>query len=352
MRISSLGSEEAKSVVFNALLGCFPVPDGSVWPELVRSCLWALSRAGEETPHTTRVLNVALDFSLTLDPSDEPEMRRQLLREALDELEATGCAVHLGDGRWQPGCAYLVSVPHTTGEHLLIGGLPTGMIPLALRKGIVPKGALRRVSLTAALQTWFLDDLQVPVMPWNTWLNHPAGSLENWGMTILREPLQDYQPEDGRGAFEIYFPLSDQAHQFFRWQPLQHPCSIPDGVYLARRSRVYGAKEYKLIQLTRGGITKVGQILLGDEHRRLMYFLDYLGKKQTVVRIAADPPHSFRVLVGSELPISEGRLLRALGRLEANPDGSRFPQRWIVPENNADLVRSALRALHITIKET
>jgi hypothetical protein len=156
---------------------------------------------------------------------------------------------------------------------------------------------------------------------------------------------QPYSPTSTE-SFEFYLPASARpgTSQFRRWSD---SAGNATGTLLARRLRLYGAREYRLVDLRAGRIVGACD-LQGIDVRRLMYALD-VGAKNPVRarRLHAGPQAEW--LFASELPRAEQRTFAAFGTLTIPADRP-FERRWAFARNE-ELAIGMLRDLGITLEQ-
>ena len=95
-------------------------------------------------------------------------------------------------------------------------------------------------------------------------------------------------------------------------------------------------------------MVRVSAPLQGGDQRRLMYYLDQLAQAPTQARMGPQQDRTLLVL-SSELPPAELKLLSALGTLQPNDTGKYYPRRWLLRSADAELVRQGLENLGITL---
>ncbi|HYG67423.1 MAG TPA: hypothetical protein VD838_07175, partial [Anaeromyxobacteraceae bacterium] len=182
-----------------------------------------------------------------------------------------------------------------------------------------------------------------------SWSRAPTQRLEDWGRAVLTAPLSDYrEPQRDESAFRIYAPEKARpgATQLRRWTDRFSDLS---GRYLAERSRVFGAREYRVVDLSRGRVERSGAILAPGEDRRLRYAADALAQNPTRVQWKKGRD-DVTVTLWSEMPRSEQRLFGALGCLAVTA-GAYYPRRWQFARADAPLVRERLRSLSVSIHD-
>jgi hypothetical protein len=303
---------------------------------LLRSCVWALSNTFEPV-HVLRVLNLALAVS---DCKGDVPQRRQELRRILEELCEVRDLVSLPEGRWLPAPTREVPLPDSN-ERLLVGGLPTSALPSDLRGYVVHHGPYRRV-----MGSTLSNALGLPSEPVASWAGGPTQDLENWSEEILSSELSPYQEYQDRSRFRVYAPeVSTGSLQIRRWVDRLGDLS---GRYLARRERVFGAFEYRVIELTKGTVVATNDLPFSDA-RRLMYALDWRAKKPIEIKFKTKENY-LSIIVRSELPGPEQRLFAAIGNLQV-PDEAYYPRTWTFPEGYSKIVFDTLEALKITLVE-
>lgn len=303
---------------------------------LLRSCIWALSNVVEPV-HVLRVLNLALSIS---DCGGDVPQRRLDLRRLMEELCEVRDLVSLPAGRWLPAPTREVALPDSD-ERLLIGGLPTSAVPTDLRRHIVHHGPYRRVVGPA-----LANALQLPREPLAAWAGGPTQDLESWSEEILSAELSPYQEYQDRSRFRVYAPeLSTGSLQIRRWVDRLGDLT---GRYLARRERVFGTVEYRIIELARGTVVGTNDLRFSDA-RRLMYALDWRANKPIEIKFEIKDNY-LSIIVRSELPGAAQRLFGAIGILQV-PDEAYYPRTWRFPESYRKTVFDALQGLKMRLVE-
>jgi hypothetical protein len=186
----------------------------------------------------------------------------------------------------------------------------------------------------------------LPIEDLASWARLPSVSLQDWARQVIDSlERQPYSPTSTE-AFEFYLPGTCRpgTPQFRRWFDSTGDTT---GTLLARRMRLYGAREYRLVDVGSGRIISACE-LQGVDFRRLMYALD----------LAAKNPVRARRLLGrdqtgwlftSELPRAEQRTFAAFGTLTI-PDDRPFERRWTFGRNE-ELALRMLRSLGIALGE-
>ena len=309
--------------------------------EILRSTVWSIATPSRNA-HINRVLGAALPtwrlLSERLATSDET--LRTELRDALSTLQDTGDLVGLSGGYWAPATARLVELPDRSGN-LIVGGVPSALLQLD-SSAIDVHGPHRHILVPPA-ELW----VALPREDFNSWTRRPeTHSLQEWGREVFDTLERVAYTPNSADLFEFYLPGRARSGepQFFRWCE-----SAPNitGTVLARRRRLYGALEFRLVDVRAGQV--VGACELHDiDVRRLMYALD-LDENNPVrarcVRVGNQTEWLFR----SELPRAEQRAFAAIGTLTIT-DERRFERRWTFARNE-ELVTDMLRSLGITHRD-
>ena len=328
---------EAVHVLRNALgLDSCPLSESRF--EILRATVWSMASPPSKA-HVNRILSGALPTWQFLSDraASSQEIRRVELREALSTLEDAGDLIELSGGYWIPAAARLVELPDGLG-HLLVGGIPSALLKLDADM-IEFHGPHRHLAklppeLVAAL----------PVETLEAWARLPETPLRDWARdTVESLERHAYSPQSDE-HFEFYLPANSKpgASQFFRW--FESAGDIT-GTLLARRRRVYGAKEYRLVDVRSGRIVSACELDNVDV-RRLMYSFDLAAKNPVRARPLRAGSYT-EWLFTSELPRAEQRTFAAFGRLSI-PDERRFERRWTFVRNE-ELALKMLRSLGIAL---
>lgn len=307
--------------------------------ELLRSTVWSLATPTGRT-HINRVLSVALPAWRVLaeDQQASDESLRSELRLALSALQDAGDLTELRGGYWAPATVRLVELPQGTG-YLLVGGMPSEFLPVGEDR-IRTHGLHRRLSAPPPSLTTLL-----PCESLASWSQLPKyASLRDWGRDVINSiERQPYSPT-AQDSFEFYLPgrARKASPQFKRWFADTESAT---GTLLARRTRAYGAREYRLIDVDAGRL--VGSSTLpGIDVRRLMYSLDLEAQNPVLAQRAHGEDGPFWLLT-SELPRPEQRLFSVFGVLTV-PEDRPFERRWAF-ERSEDVALEAMRSLGIVV---
>jgi len=291
--LSELSRNDARAEALLSLGLSEAAADREVRPEVLRAVTWALT-GGTTAVHILRLLNRSVEYASGLASSpQETEGLRSMLRDDLDSLADAGDLAGLDGGYWLPAPTRLVDLQEDDAM-LIGGGLPTRAISNVLRQSLVLEGPFRRVGSQAALQ------LGLPVEQLSDWARRPTDPLDKWAQRITELELPEYSaPRDG-STTQLYLPESARpgAPQFRRWV---ERCDDVNGRRLARRTRVFGAREYRVVEVAGGNLVRSGAVLGPREARRLMYAFDAQCGNATRARWVARPPGGELVLT-SDLP--------------------------------------------------
>jgi len=212
------------------------------------------------------------------------------------------------------------------------------MLPLELSSKLEHSGVFRRTtgeSLTRALG--------LPTESRASWMGESPTDLHAWTRKTFEGKYEAYR--DAGQYIHVYAPerFSPSTPQAIRWVEKLDKLS---GRYLCREDLPFGLKRYLGAEISGGKLTRI-KALRCEDFRRLLYGLDSLAEK--AVTVEEDDRHGETALVlKSELPRPERRLLAALGKLTVAED-SYYPRTWRFPAQYASEVRSRLVALGIQI---
>lgn len=324
--------------------------------ELLRSCVWALTRQASEPVRTLRVTNLALELSLAHCPSENPEEERECLRETLEELGLIGDLTSLKGGLWLPSPARTVGLPGDATDSLLVGGPPTLLFPEALRAAVRCHGTMRRLTLRGTTETDlgdFLRAIGAVEEPFEAWSCAPPVALVTWGEGVMASALLPFAAtaESRSRAYVPRTPTKVGAtprSQLSKWVDLSP--QVEPGRYLVRIER---AGEYRddfvVAQVRHGQAQGVSQVLQGGDHRRLMYYLDGLAQEPTRAKVKTQGNGRVALELSSELPRHEVRVISAYAVLLPNENGGYYPRTWLLAEGDLPAVIEPLNKLGITV---
>lgn len=306
--------------------------------EILRATVWSMASPKGKT-HVNRVITAAIPvWNLLSERRASEETLRAELRGALSTLDDTGDLVELSGGYWAPATARFVALPEG-GGYLLVGGIPSALLQLG-DGAIEFQGPHRHV---ATVPSEFAT--AIPVETLASWAKLPTVLLRDWAQEVLESLTRHPYAPTSADAFEFYRPgvARRATPQFKRWSP---DAGNTTNTLLARRLRLYGAREYRLVDMRAGEIIAACEMHDVDV-RRLMYALDLAAGNPVRAR-------SFRAgqqtewLFTSELPRAEQRTFAAFGTLMI-PNERPFERRWTF-RRNEEIAVEMLRSLGIVLE--
>lgn len=338
MDIQLLRVDEARSSARKSLRLGSGCADADSRFEVLRAAVWSLS--WDRGPvYVAKILNVAMPSwrLLCARTTGDDAMLRAELRAALQSLQDAGDLVEAAGGLWTSAATRVISLDHGAGQ-LLVGGAPLALLPIDANL-VLHHGPYRRLQSAGGLGALIPDEEQA------SWAHLPEAPLREWARQ-LAESLErvPYTPSTNEG-FEFYLPEKAQrrAPQFKRWQDQPGDAK---GTLLAKRRRLYGAREYRLVDVSGGRIVRACE-LPTSEARRLMYAFDAEAANPVRARCTDSASDDVEVILTSELPHAEQRLLAALGTLKI-PLDKPWERRWTFPRKQELPIR-LLRSLCIEI---
>jgi hypothetical protein len=316
--IRTISAEEAARCIREDLVGSAECDQLATECALLRSCAWALTQ-GNRPVHTLKLLNLAIELSPDTILGDEvqgPDTTRVRLRGTLEELAEAGDLVSLANGRWLPAPSREVLLKTSNDTRLLVGGIPTSLLPPEMAKNIRHHGAFRRITGKSVGSA-----LALPSERYESWIGKCPHDLKAWARTVLEGTYEPFTEGHDTRQFSLYAPqiARPAALQANRW--VDRPGNLT-GKFLGRRELHFGICQYRGVELVNGRVVRVMLPRLGlGDLRRLMYGLD---------SIAGNPVHvetqlrgfEYVVVLGSEVPRPERRLFAALGTLSVPPPKS------------------------------
>ena len=321
---------EARAIVRSQLTGTDSCDQVAEDCALLRSSLWALTE-GTRPCHILRLMNLAISLRPWISDS------RERLRAALMELSESGDFAELANGLWLPAPTRQVKLETQDDLRLLIGGFPTSLLAREKTTLLEHVGSYRRFKGEA-----FLRNLSLQEQPRDAWLGHTPEDLRDWTDSVLKGRLEPYRLT-GK-AIEVYAPdqKTQTVPQALRWTELQGDLN---GIYLAREEVSFRGKRFLICEIISGRVVAV-RTAPSTELRRLMYGIDLLANKSVAVQEVPQSGKSSLILK-SELPQSEQRMLAALGSLTVSTDGY-YPRTWSVSQEHVVDVKKRLALLGVT----
>jgi hypothetical protein len=329
--LRTVSEREARTVLRHQLVGTGACDQVAADCALLRSCVWALT-GGSRPVHILRLLNLAT----SLDPSSDD--LRPRIKESLEELADAGDLAELANGRWLPAPTREVRLETADDTRLVVGGLPTSLLPPDLSSTLEHSGAFRRTKGGRLAEA-----LALPSEDRASWMGKAPADLEAWTKLAFEGKYEAWRDDNGQSS--IYAPelFSATTPQHIRWVERLEKLS---GRYLCRQLLPFGLKRHHAAEIVGGKLTRFMN-LRGDDLRRLMYGLDMLAGKS--VSVSESESHTgVEIILKSELPKPERRFFAALGRLTVAPDAY-YPRTWLFPVAYAAEVRKRLMALGIRI---
>jgi hypothetical protein len=308
--------------------------------ELLRATVWAIAGPVGKA-HVNRILATALPAWRAFSPrvNASQESLRAELRESMSALEIAGDLLDLGGGYWAPATARLIRLPESYGN-LVVGGAPSTWL-FEEPNDVRLHGAYRHLRKVPV-------DLEraIPTETFTEWARLPDSRIQDWARETVQslEP-QAYVPVSG-DAFEFYLPSTSRTGtpQFKRWA---ESAGVETGTLLARRKRLFGVREYRLVQVRSGRPVSVCETHNIDV-RRLMYALDLEAKNPVRARrVCAGEVSTWRLT--SELPRAEQRVLGAFGELTI-PDDRPFERCWTFHHGDS-IAFDMLESLGIVVEQ-
>jgi hypothetical protein len=245
----TVSEKEARSILRHQLVGPGECDQVAADCALLRSCVWALTGGGRPV-HILRLLN----FATSLDSSDE--QIRPRIKESLDELADAGDLVELGNGRWLPAPTREVPLQTYDDTRLLVGGLPTSILPPELSSNLEHSGVFRRTK-----GEFLAKELAIPSEDRISWMGEAPADLE----ASTREALEGkYEVSRDEGQhFHIYAPelFQSTTPQALRWAERLDKQS---GKYLCRQDLPFGLKRYYAAEISGGKLTRIMHLRCAD----------------------------------------------------------------------------------------
>ena len=272
--------------------------------------------------------------------SDNSEEHIELERELLENLAGQGDLRELSGGRWLP--APLRFVPITPTHHLLIGGMPTRLLPPVLLHALSFHGSFRYVE--SSVNSSLLQDTHIPIR-WQSlesWLG-PAQALEELVRSFDEQELLAVSHQHVTDTSLEAYEATMNRSQYSRWQSLDR---VKDGCYLLRSSTPWGVSHYTIGSISNRQLTHQSAELRQTDIRRLCYALDKRAGKPTKARWNQQRG---LLILHSELPGRERKFLSSIGTLIDNTDGSYYPRHWLITRD-VPAVFSQLNELGIQIE--
>lgn len=273
----------------------------------------------------------------------QPE-EEELNRQTLDALAEQGDLLALPQGRWLP--APLRLVPITSELYLLVGAIPSSLLPSPVFQSLHLHGSFRRVERRVIQAVSTFDEHECwQFQTQQSWLGTPppkqAELLERFRDTELCPVDQQSSTE----KLEAYM-ASINKPQGLRWRPSIH---IPkDGRYLLKNQTPWGTIIYSIGEIQSHQITKQSQMQESLDIRRLCYALD--SDAQVPTRARWNREQGILALK-SELPAHERKYLATLGHLQKNNEFY-YPRIWEIAAQHETEIKDLLSHLGVDIESS
>jgi hypothetical protein len=293
------------------------------------------------------LLNLAVEClpnCVIADGQDDSDIRSRL-RNTLNELDGAGDVVSLANGRWLPAPTREVRLGTPDDTRLLVGGMPTSLLPAELSSRVRHHGAFRRTTGGTVA-----TELALPMESRDSWVGVGPADLKTWTQSVFEGDYEAFTEGNDSGRFSIYAPQSARpgTPQLRRWVDRPEKLS---GRFLGRRELPFGMRQYRAVEVVQGRIARLMRLRLGaGDLRRLMYGLDALAKNAVAVEyeISGD---EISVILRSEIPRPEQRLFAALGQLSFPPE-KYYPRTWRFPRQYGAEIHARLTSLCIQLVKT
>lgn len=274
------------------------------------------------------------------DEEDENEGVNRYLLEALAEQ---GDVFSLGRGRWIS--VPLRLVPLSSSLYLLVGGMPTALLPQLILNDLRLHGSFRQI------ESQVIQSVPAPSQyeEWQFqtrehWLGAPALELPTLVEQFNQQELGIVQYRTAQ-SLEAYVASLDKP-QGLRWRPLEH---VSDGRYLLRSRMAWGQGRYSIGEIQSHCLIKQSGMPGSIEIRRLLYAL---GEAAGVPARARWEQETNTFVLDSELPMRERKLLATIGLLQPNKGHSYYPRRWRVASQQSMEVITLLKRLGIVVRSS
>jgi len=174
------------------------------------------------------------------------------------------------------------------------------------------------------------------------WLGPSSPTLDQLVQEFRTRELLQVSRGDASSSYEAYVASLDQP-QVYRWLPLDH---VRDGRYLVRTQTLWGLRQYSIGEIQSRWIARQSTELRFIDIRRLCYALDHAARVPTKVIWEREQG---RLVLKSELPARERKLLASIGHLRVPREGY-YPREWVgIASQHANMVDEMLLRLHVRI---
>lgn len=335
--VNLLTPSVAQSKTVASLGLCDSATAHEVFYEIVRAAVCALTDAVRPV-HILRLLNRTVEAARASVRSPDEQLRAEL-KQCLRVLADVGDLVELDGGRWLPSPVRLVNIGRAD-TYMLVGGVPTRLFSARHQLEVTHRGPFRHIQTGGATG--------LPIETLSAWARVPPESLQEWSDRLLSIKLGEYSPPHDGVLTEIYLPdrARHRAPQFKRWFDNLEGLT---GRFLARRARVWGTREYWLVEASDGQLVGASGSLAPREARRLMYAFDRWHNNPTVAGVQKQCEDAGEFVLTSDLPGPEHRTMGVLGTLELSRTRV-YERRWVF-ESRLGHALDVLRTLSIDLED-
>lgn len=272
---------------------------------------------------------------------DEGELNRQ----ALDMLAEQGDLLALPRGHWLP--APLRLVPATPELYLLVGGVPSSLLPEPVLSALCLHGSFRQVRTVIILANPSLnrEDNHWEFQTLEHWLGTSHADFQELLSHFRNIEMEIVVYQNSLQSIEAYNASINQP-QWSRWQSLERISN--DGRYLLRERTLWGKTSYSIGEVQSQQIKKQSHVLESLDIRRLCYALDADANVPTKATWKKVKEQGLLYL-STELPARERKRLATLGLLQQQ--GKKYyPRIWQIALQHESTIKELLAQLGITLE--
>ena len=289
--------------------------DEIIIAEFIRSQIWALSvnrldnNVIKVEPINKRsvLYSARQSFSCLTgyDSLSNPD-NEDFFSKVINELTRVGDIIKLPKGKLAPAQLRLIKL-NQHNKFLLVGGVPTGLLPLKLRKSVTWSGFSRMVEVSG---DYTLKEYGIPIDTILNWLGIPevSSNISDWFDTYIKGMKFSVD-----GISEVLSSVEILVSSGFNrvgWVPAQELKEDISGIYLCKtEGRPF---RYYLVQ------TKNGKLLSCAEQPRLIlrrlraFFLHRFGRPLSSKVTEKGNTVSFETLT-TNIPAKENKVLSSFG---------------------------------------
>jgi hypothetical protein len=267
-------------------------------------------------------------------------------RQTLDMLAEQGDLLALPQGHWLP--APLRLVPAAAQHYLVVGGIPSSLLPTAIIRALRLHGSFRQIETHIIQANPFVDqeNRRWRFQALEHWLGPPAADFQELLHHFQHIELFPVAAPNDSQSIEVYNASFDKP-QWLRWRP---PARIAgNGRYLLREQVRWGILSYSVGEIQNRQIKQQSHLLASLDIRRLCYALDADARKPTRVTWKKERGQGVLIL-STELPARERKWLATLGQLQPRVSQKYYPRIWHISVQNEEIVKGFLSQLGIIIQ--